>query len=92
MQKATRPATGIIGYINRRRRSNTMSSGKSNKGKRVAVIMVGAFDTERHDRYGRMLGYIFPRDSEGVFANKEFLRAGHAKCLGFFTMDDATKT
>lgn len=92
MQKATRPATGIIGYINRRRRSKTMSSRKSNKGKRVAVIMVGDFDPEQDDRCGRMWGYIFPRDGEGIFGNKELLRAGHAKCLGFFTIDDATKT
>lgn len=92
MQKATRPATGIIGYINRRRRSNTMSSRKSNKGRRVAVIMFGDFGTEQDDRCRRMLGYIFPRNGEGVFARKEFLRAGNARCLGFFTMDDTAKT
>ena len=92
MQKATRPATGIIGYINRRRRSKTMSSRKSNKGKRVAVIMVGDSDIEQGDRRRRMLGYIFPRDGEGIFGNKEFLRAGNARCFGFFTMDDTVKT
>jgi hypothetical protein len=92
MQKATRPATGIIGYINRRRRSNTMSSRKSNKGRRVAVIMIDASDIEQGDRCRRMLGYIFPRNGEGVFARKEFLRASNARCLGFFNIDDTAKT
>jgi len=68
-----------------------MYSRKSNKGQRVAVIMVGDFDTERRDRCRRLLGYIFPRGGEGVFAGKEFLRSGNAKCLGFFTIDDTTK-
>jgi hypothetical protein len=69
-----------------------MSSRKSNKGRRVAVIMIDASDIEQGDRCRRMLGYIVPRDDEGVFANKEFLRAGHAKCFGFFTMDDTARS
>jgi hypothetical protein len=92
MQKATRPATGIIGYINRRRRSNAMSSRKSNKGRRVGVIMIDASDIEQGDRCGRIVGYIFPRNGEGAFAGKEFLRAGNGKCFGFFAIDDAAKS
>jgi hypothetical protein len=91
MQKATRPATGIIGYINRRRRSNTTSRRKSKKRKRVGVIMIDTSPIEQGDRCGRIVGYIFPRDGEGAFAGKEFLRAGRAKCLGFFTMNDTAK-
>ena len=92
MQKTKRPATGIIGYINRRRRSKTLSPRKSRTQRRVGIIVIDTSDVEQGNRCRRMLGCIFPPGNEGALAGKEFLRGGRAKCLGFFTMGDATKS
>lgn len=37
------------------------------------------FDTEKYDRYGRFLAYIFLKD--GTFVNKEMVKQGYAYCL-----------
>ena len=45
------------------------------EGKRVKVT----FDVERHDRYGRLLGYVYLKD--GTFINAKIIQDGYASLL-----------
>jgi len=38
------------------------------------------FDVERHDRYGRLLAYVY-RAGDGLFVNAELVRRGYARTL-----------
>jgi micrococcal nuclease len=38
------------------------------------------YDAERHDRYGRLLAYVY-RASDGLFVNAELVRRGYARTL-----------
>ncbi len=49
------------------------------EGKRVSL----EFDVERHDRYGRLLAYVFLKDKQQTFVNAEIVKAGYASLMTF---------
>ena len=49
------------------------------EGKRVSL----EFDVERHDRYDRLLAYVYLKDASRTFVNAEIVRAGYASLMTF---------
>jgi micrococcal nuclease len=47
------------------------------EGKRVSL----EFDVERHDRYGRLLAYVYLKD--GTFVNAEIVKQGYASLMTY---------
>lgn len=47
------------------------------EGKRVSL----EFDAERHDKYKRLLAYVYLRDKERTFVNAEIIKQGYASLL-----------
>ena len=47
------------------------------EGKRVSL----EFDLEKHDRYGRLLAYVYLKD--GTFVNAEIVKQGYASLMTF---------
>ena len=47
------------------------------EGKRVSL----EFDAERHDKYKRLLAYVYLRDKDKTFVNAEIIKEGYASPL-----------
>ena len=47
------------------------------EGKRVSL----EFDVERHDKYNRLLAYVYLKDANHTFVNAEIVRAGYASLM-----------
>jgi micrococcal nuclease len=47
------------------------------EGKRVSL----EFDVEKHDKYGRLLAYVYLKD--GIFVNAEIVRQGYASLMTY---------
>ncbi|MGH9279163.1 MAG: thermonuclease family protein [Acidimicrobiales bacterium] len=69
--KDPRRPVGCFGQEASRFLTSTLPAG-------TAVRLVG--DVEQHDRYGRLLAYLYRRDS-GLFVNAELVRQGYASVL-----------
>jgi micrococcal nuclease len=49
------------------------------EGKRVSL----EFDVEKHDRYERLLAYVFLKDQARTFVNAEIVKEGYASLMTF---------
>ena len=70
--ESVKPGTPVQCYAEAAARENR----RLIDGQRVRLVQ----DAESHDRYGRLLAYVY-RESDGLFVNAELVRRGYARVL-----------
>jgi micrococcal nuclease len=70
--ESVKPGTPVQCYAEAAARENRRLVA----GRRVRLVQ----DAESHDRYGRLLAYVY-REPDGLFVNAELVRRGYARVL-----------